>query len=108
MEAVRVDRRLRYPPLHDHRMRARANWQWHLDEMYVNVGDGGHEMWRAVDHEGKLVEAFVTRRRDRQAAFRFLGRPMKRPDRSDAIVAGRLRSRGAADRRIGGSGLILP
>ena len=37
-----------------------------------------HYLWRAVDHEGEVLEVFATKRRDRRAALKFLKRAMKR------------------------------
>jgi putative transposase len=28
-----------------------------------------HSLWRAVDHEGEVLESFVTKRRDKKAAL---------------------------------------
>ena len=63
-----------------------------------------HYLWRAFDHEGEVLEAFATKRRDRRAALKFLKRVMKRYGRSKAIVTDRLRSYGAAMKVIGGGG----
>ena len=41
------------------RMRAFSGWRWHLDEMFVKINGEGHYMWRAVDQEGEVLEAFV-------------------------------------------------
>ena len=60
-----------------------------------------HYLWRAVDHEGEVLEVFVTKHRDRQAALAFLKRTMKRYGRPRAIVTDRLRSYGAAMKVIG-------
>jgi putative transposase len=60
-----------------------------------------HYLWRAVDHEGEVLEVFATKRRDRRAALRFLKRAMKRYGRPKAIVTDRLRSYGAAMKEIG-------
>ena len=35
-----------------------------------------HYLWRAVDHEGEVLEVFATKRRDRRAALKFLKRAM--------------------------------
>jgi transposase-like protein len=35
-------------------------------------------LWRAVDHEGDVLEEFVTKRRDRRAALNFLLKAMAR------------------------------
>ena len=37
-----------------------------------------HYLWRAVDHEGEVLEAYVTKSRDRKAALKFLRKAMKR------------------------------
>ena len=49
-------------------MRAYSNWQWHLDEVFVKINGEQHYLWRAVDHEGEVLESYVTKRRDRNAA----------------------------------------
>ncbi|NVK05950.1 MAG: IS6 family transposase, partial [Marivivens sp.] len=60
------------------RLKASSNWQWHLDEVFVKVNGVRHYMWRAVDHEGEVLESFVTKRRDRKAALKFLKKSLKR------------------------------
>ena len=44
-------------------MRAYSNWRWHLDEVFVKINGETHYLWRAVDHEGEVLESFVTIRR---------------------------------------------
>ncbi len=51
-----------------------------------------HSLWRAVDHEGEVLEVFATKRRDRKAALKFLKRTTKRYGRPRTIVTDRLRS----------------
>jgi len=46
------------------RMRAYSNWQWHLDEVFVKINGETHYLWRAVDHEGEVLESYATKRRD--------------------------------------------
>jgi len=58
-------------------------------------------LWRAVDHEGEVLEVFVTKRRDRKAALRFLRKAMKRYGRPEIIVTDKLRSYRAAMKVIG-------
>ena len=76
-------------------------WRWHLDEVFVRINGEIHYLWRAVDHEGEVLEAFVTKRRDRKAALRFLRKAMKRHGRPKVIVTDRLRSYRAAMKQIG-------
>jgi len=83
------------------RMRAYSNWRWHLDEIFVKIDGETHYLWRAVDHEGEVLESFVTKRRDRKAALKFLRKSMKRYGQPQVIVTDRLRSYGAAMKVIG-------
>lgn len=78
-----------------------SNWRWHLDEVFVRINGETYYLWRAVDHEGEVLEVFVTRRRDRKAALKFLKRAMKRYGRPASIVTDRLRSYRAAMNLIG-------
>jgi len=82
-------------------MRAGVQWRWHLDEVFVKINGETHYLWRAVDHEGEVLEAFVTKKRDRKAALRFLHKAMKRFGCSKAIVTDRLGSYRAAMKVIG-------
>jgi putative transposase len=60
-----------------------------------------HYLRRAVDHEGEVLEKYVTRRRDRKAALKFLRKSMKRYVHPHVIVTDRLRSYGVAMKVIG-------
>ena len=82
-------------------MRAHRHWQWHLDEVYVKINGVTHYLWRAVDHDGEVLESFVTKSRDRKAALKFLRKSMKRHGRPEIIVTDRLRSYGAALKDLG-------
>lgn len=48
------------------------HWRWHLDEVYVKLNGGMVYLWRAVDHEGEILESYVTKTRDKAAALRFI------------------------------------
>ena len=78
-----------------------SNWRSHLDEVFVKINGETHYLWRAVDHEGEVLEVFGTERRDRPAALAFLKRAMKRYGRSKVVVTDRLRSYPAAMNVIG-------
>ena len=84
--------------IHHH---SHSNWRWHLDEVFVRINGETHYLWRAVDHEGEMLEVFATKRRDRKAALRFMKRAMKRYGRPRSIVTDRLRSYRAALKIIG-------
>jgi putative transposase len=85
-------------------MRAHTQWQWHLDEVFVKINGELHYLWRAVDHEGEVLEAYVTKRRDRHAAFRFLRKAMKRYGNPKVVVTDRLKSYRAAMKVLGNAG----
>ena len=78
-----------------------SNWRWHLDEVFVKINGETHYLWRAVDHEGEVLEAFASKRHDRKAALVFLKKIMKRYGRPLAIVTDRLRSYRATMKLIG-------
>jgi putative transposase len=79
-------------------MRAR----WRLDEVYVKISGEMRYLWRAVDHEGEVLESFFTKARDKAAALKFIKKAMKRHGRPKAIVTDGLRSYGAALKELGG------
>ena len=78
-----------------------SNWKWHLDEIFVKINGEIHYLWRAVDHEGEVLEVFVTKRRNRTAALKFLRKAMKRFGNPKVIVTDKLRSYRAAMKEIG-------
>lgn len=77
-------------------MHAYSNWQWHLDEVFVKINGETHYLWRAEDHEGEVLESYVTQRRNRKAALKFLRKTMKRHGPPHILVTDKLRSYGAA------------
>jgi len=82
-------------------MRTHIQWRWHLDEVFVRISGKTYYLWRAVDHEGEVLESFVTKKRDRKAALRFLRKAMKRYGRPEVVVTDQLRSYCAAMKVIG-------
>lgn len=83
------------------RLRSYSNWQWHLDEVFVKINGERYYLWRAVDHEGEVLESYVTKRRNKRAALKFLRKTMKRYGQPELVVTDRLRSYAAAMREIG-------
>ena len=69
--------------------------------MFVRINGETHYLWRAVDHEGEVLEVFATKKRDRQAALRFLKKAIKRYGCPEIIVTDKLRSYKAAMKEIG-------
>src|SRR3954471_15086568 len=88
-------RRLRH-----HRPRARA--QWHLDEMVVRIRGEQMYLWRAVDHEGEVLDMLVQRRRDRRAALRLMRKLLRKQGFTPKLLTtDKLGSYRAAFRHLG-------
>ena len=83
------------------RMAGFQHWRWHLDEMVVKINGERHYLWRAVDHEGEVLESYVTKKRDKSAALAFMKKALKRHGRVDKIVTDGLRSYPAAMSKLG-------
>jgi putative transposase len=77
------------------------HWRWHVDEVFVKINGERHYLWRAVDHEGEVLECYVTKKRDKRAALRFLKKALKRHGKAENIVTDGLRSYPAAMRDLG-------
>jgi len=78
------------------RMRGFCHWRWHLDEIFVKINGETHYLWRAVDHEGEVLESYVTKKRDKKAALRFLKKALKSNGSPVEVVTDGLRSYPAA------------
>ena len=97
----------RFGPLFTNEIRRRkiermksSRWQWHLDKVFVKINGERHYLWRAVDHEGEVLESFVTKTRDKKAALKFLKKAMRKHGQPEIIVTDRLRSYSAALKEI--------
>ena len=78
-----------------------SNWQWHLDEVFVKINGERFYLWRAVDHEREVLECFVTKRRNKAAAKKFLIKKMRKYGSPKIITTDKLASYGAALRETG-------
>ena len=72
-----------------------------LDEVFVKISGVKHFLWRAIDHEGEVLESFVTTRRDQKAVLKFLLKSLRRHGLVGTIVTDRLASDDAALRQLG-------
>jgi putative transposase len=78
-----------------------SNWRWHLHEVFVKINGQQHYLWRAIDHEGEVLESYVTKPREKKAALKFLRKSMRRHGSPEVLVTDKLRSYGAAMKEIG-------
>ncbi|MEM9287257.1 MAG: IS6 family transposase [Pseudomonadota bacterium] len=82
-------------------LRQVEQWKWHLDQVFVKINGETHYLWRAVDHEGEVLEVYATKKRNKSTALTFLKKAMKRYGNPRTIVTDKLKSYGAAMREIG-------
>ena len=72
---------LKFGPAIARRLRQRRpgpSDRWHLDEMVVRIAGKRMYLWRAVDHEGEVLDMLVQRRRDSRAALRLIRKLLKK------------------------------
>lgn len=93
-----------FGPAYAHTLRRRQGRlgdTWYLDELFVNIQGRQQYLWRAVDHDGDVIDILVQLRRDRHAAERFFRKLLKGegwvPRRP---ITDKLRSYAAAHRRV--------
>ena len=83
------------------KLRVFSRWQWHVDEVFVKINGERHYLWRAVDHEGEVLESVVTKRRNKRAGLKMLRKLMRRYGPPEVLVTDRFASYKAALRDIG-------
>lgn len=59
-------------------LRAFSRWQWHVDEVFMKINGERHNLWRAVDHEGEVLESVVTKQRNKRSALKILRKLIRR------------------------------
>src|SRR6266550_1569573 len=92
---------LKFGPAIARRLRPRPSNRWHLDEMVVRIAGKRMYLWRAVDHEGEVLDLLVQRRCDSWAALRLMRKLLKKNGFAPKLlVTDKLRSYAAAFRRL--------
>jgi putative transposase len=96
---------LKFGPLIARRLRRgrpRPSDRWHLDEMVVRIAGKRMYLWRAVDHEGEVLDMLVQRRRDSRPALRLMHKLLKKQGFAPKLlVTDKLRSYASAFRQLG-------
>ncbi len=73
-----------------------SNWRWHIDEVFVKINGENFYLWRAIDHEGTILDCYVSKRRDKKTALKVLRKLMSKYGRPQEIVTDKLKSYKAA------------
>ena len=68
---------------------------------YVKINGEMAYLWRAVDHEGEILESYVAKTRDKAAALTFIKKALKRHGSPEAITTDGFRSYRAAMTKLG-------
>src|SRR5260370_17153137 len=83
------------------RHRPRPSDRWHLDEIVVRIAGERMYLWRAVDHEGEVLDMLVQRRRDSRAALRLMRKLLRKQGFAPRLlVTDKLRSYASAFRLL--------
>ena len=83
------------------RSRPSPSDRWHLDEMIVRIAGKRMYLWRAVDHEGEVLDMLVQRRRDKRAALRLMRKLLRKQGFAPKLlVTDKLSSYGSAFRHL--------
>src|SRR3979490_1595710 len=83
------------------RCRPRPSDRWHLDEMVVPIAGKRMYLWRAVDHEGEVLDMLVQRRRDKLAALRLMRKLLRKQGFTPKLLTtDKLGSYGSAFRHL--------
>src|ERR1700739_3675467 len=81
--------------------RPRPSDRWHLEEMVVRIAGKRMYLWRAVDHEGEVLDMLVQSRRDSRAALRLMRKLLRKQGFvPKLLVTDKLRSYGSAFRQV--------
>ena len=77
--------------------RPRPGDRWHLDEVVVLIAGKRMYLWRAVDHEGEILDVLVQPRRDKRAAVKLMRKLLRKQGFAPRLaVTDKLRSYTAA------------
>ena len=60
--------------------------RWHVDETYLKVGGTWRYLFRAIDQFGQIIDVYLSRRRNAEAARRFFERALDRTRTSPVEV----------------------
>src|SRR5580700_8792381 len=84
------------------RCRPQPSDRWYLDEMVVRIAGKHMYLWRAVDHEGEVLEILVQRRRDKRAVVKLMRKLLRKQGLAPKrVTTDKLRSYAAAFRHLG-------
>jgi putative transposase len=69
-----------------------SNWRWHIDEVFVKINGENFYLWRAIDHEGTILDCHVSKRRGKKTALKVLRKLVSIYRKPREIVTDKLKS----------------
>ncbi len=83
------------------RRRPQPGDKWHLDEVFLTINGARHDLWRAVDQDGNILDILVQSRRNKKAAKKFFRKLLKGCQYVPrVIITDKLKSYGAAKQEL--------
>ncbi len=59
------------------RRRPQPGNKWHLDEVFIKINGKQHNLWRAIDQDGNVLDILIQSRRNKKAAKKFFRKLLK-------------------------------
>lgn len=83
------------------RMEGVSQRRWQLDDVFIKIYGERPYLWRDLDHEGRVLEGFVTTKRDKAAALMFLKNALQLHGKAEGIGTDWLRPNPATIGELG-------
>lgn len=80
-------------------------YSWKMDETYIKIKGRWHYLYRAIDADGLILDIWLRKKRDTQAAYAFLKRLHKQFGHPRVIVTDKAPSIGSAFKKLQRNGL---
>lgn len=77
-----------------------SQWRWHVDEIFVKINGELHYLWRAVDQEGTVIDCYVSKKRNKREALKFLKKAISNHGVPKQIISDKLKSYKAAMKEL--------
>ena len=77
-----------------------SKWRWHVDEIFVKINGELHYLWRAIDQEGTVIDCYVSKKRNKREALKFLKKAISKHGVPKQIISDKLKSYKAAMKEL--------
>ena len=95
---------IRFGPVYANRLRKRSGPggdQWFVDEVFIRIDGQQHDLFRAVDQDGQILDILVQNQRNKAVTVRIFRRLLKQQCQAPRrLITDRLRSYAGARREV--------